>query len=139
MPIRPVLCPGLSKGACLLRREFVAPALMYVLYTSLGAPAHATESCALLKLHSLALAVAAAGNAEATIVYKAAFRRQADPLAQAGEKKEKCFHIEQWTAAFGADMAGADGAFAGHCLSLFNSAGQRPRQPPPKSPKIPVS
>jgi hypothetical protein len=26
-----------------LRREFVAPSLMYVLYTSLGAPAHAAK------------------------------------------------------------------------------------------------
>jgi hypothetical protein len=30
-------------GAVLLRREFVAPSLMYWLYTSLGAPAHAAK------------------------------------------------------------------------------------------------
>jgi hypothetical protein len=29
-----------------LRREFVAPSLVYVLYTSLGAPAHAAKSIA---------------------------------------------------------------------------------------------
>ena len=35
-----------SLGAVLLCREFVAPSLVYVLYTSLGASAHATKSLA---------------------------------------------------------------------------------------------
>src|SRR6185312_9823290 len=37
-------------GAGLLRREFVAPSLVYFLYTSLGAPAHAAKLLAPMML-----------------------------------------------------------------------------------------
>ena len=67
----------------------------------------------------IVLVVTVAGNAETASVFKVTCRRQAHPLALAGEKKEKRLHIEKRTAAFGAGMAGADGASAGHYARPF--------------------